>query len=129
MDIDTRLLRYFAVVCEEGQLTAAAARLFITQPTLTKQIRQLEAQLGVQLLHRSRSGVTPTPAGHALAGHAVALLEGWETALWATRQAADAAGGTLRVGFEGSTINLVGLRTMEDFARRMPGWQVRMKQN
>ncbi|GAA0687137.1 LysR family transcriptional regulator [Kitasatospora atroaurantiaca] len=129
MDIDTRLLRYFTVVCEEGQLTAAAARLFITQPTLTKQIRQLEAQLGVQLFQRSRSGVTPTPAGNALAGHAAALLESWDGALRATRQAATEAGGTLRVGFEGSTINLVGLRTMEEFARRMPGWQVQMRQN
>ncbi|MDH6126940.1 LysR family transcriptional regulator [Kitasatospora sp. GP82] len=129
MDIDTRLLRYFTTVCEEGQLTAAAARLFISQPTLTKQIRRLESQLGVQLFRRSRDGVTPTAAGCALAAHAAALLAGWENALRATRQTADKAGGTLRVGFEGSTINLVGLRTMAEFSRRMPGWQVRMRQN
>ncbi|KJK57342.1 LysR family transcriptional regulator [Saccharothrix sp. ST-888] len=129
MDIDTRLLRYFATVCEEGQLTAAAGRLFVSQPTLTKQIRRLESQLGVTLFRRSRDGVTPTAAGHALAAHTATLLESWEVALRATRQAAEAAGGTLRVGFEGSTINLVGLPTIAEFGRLMPGWQVRMRQN
>ncbi|GAA2248305.1 MULTISPECIES: LysR family transcriptional regulator [Kitasatospora] len=129
MDIDTRLLRYFTTVCEEGQLTAAAGRLFVSQPTLTKQIRRLESELGVTLLRRSREGVTPTAAGHALATHAAQMLESWEDALRATRQAADTAGGTLRVGFSGSTINLVGLPTIAEFGRRMPGWQVRMRQN
>ncbi|WP_371501407.1 LysR family transcriptional regulator [Kitasatospora sp. NBC_00374] len=129
MDIDTRLLRYFVAVCEEGQLTGAAARLFVSQPTLTKQIRQLETQLGVALFHRSREGMTPTPAGRALADRAQTLLTGWEDTLRATRQAATQAEGTLRVGFEGSTINVVDRTTVEDFTRRMPGWQVQMRQN
>ncbi|MER5863614.1 LysR family transcriptional regulator [Kitasatospora sp. NPDC002040] len=129
MDIDTRLLRSFAAVCEEGQLTAAAARLFVSQPTLTKQIRQLEALLGVQLFERTRAGVTPTPAAGALAVHAAAVLDGWDGAVRAARQAATEAEGLLRVGFEGSTINLVGRATLADFGRRMPGWQVRMRQN
>ncbi|MFJ1705220.1 LysR family transcriptional regulator [Kitasatospora sp. NPDC088346] len=129
MDIDTRLLRYFVAVCEEGRLTGAAARLFVSQPTLTKQIRQLEAQLGTALFERSREGMTPTPAGRALAERAQSLLSGWEEALRATRQAATQAEGTLRVGFEGSTINVVDRATVEDFARRMPGWQVQMRQN
>jgi Bacterial regulatory helix-turn-helix protein, lysR family len=58
MDVDTRLLRYFAVVAQEGNLTRAARRLFVSQPALTKQIKQLESQLGVQLFTRSRPGVT-----------------------------------------------------------------------
>ncbi|MER8184332.1 LysR family transcriptional regulator [Kitasatospora sp. NPDC094015] len=129
MDIDTRLLRYFAAVYEDGQLTGAAARLSVSQPTLTKQIRQLEAQLGVLLFERSREGMAPTPAGDALAARSAALLAGWEEALRATRQAATRAAGTLRVGFEGSTINVVDRATVEDFTRRMPGWQVQMRQN
>ena len=44
MDVDTRLLRYFAAVAAEGNLTRAAERLFVSQPTLTKQIKQLESQ-------------------------------------------------------------------------------------
>ncbi|MEV4558072.1 LysR family transcriptional regulator [Kitasatospora sp. NPDC049285] len=127
MDIDTRMLRYLAVVCEEGQLTAAAARLGVSQPTLTKQIRALELQLGVELFVRSRAGMVPTAAGSELAARARGLLERWEEALRATRWAA--AGGELRVGFEGSTINLVSRAAVEDFARRMPGWRLRMRQN
>ncbi|GAA3124031.1 hypothetical protein GCM10020254_84040 [Streptomyces goshikiensis] len=63
MDLDTRLLRYFAVVAEEGSLTGAAERLFVSQPALTKQIRRLEDGLGVRLFTRSRSGMTLTEAG------------------------------------------------------------------
>jgi len=129
MDIDTRLLRYVAVVCEEGQLTGAAARLRVSQPTLTKRIARLEQDLGVELFRRSRAGMRPTAAGEALAARAGALLAGWEEALRATRQAATEAGGVLRVGFEGSTIMMVGRAAVADFTTRMPGWQVQMRQN
>ncbi|WP_431682072.1 LysR family transcriptional regulator [Kitasatospora sp. KL5] len=127
MDIDTRLLRSFAAVFEEGQLTAAAARLAVSQPTLTKQIRLLEKQLEVRLFERSRAGMAPTPAAHELAARVPALLAGWAEALRATRGAAGHSG-TLRVAFEGATINLVGRATVEAFGRRMPGWQVRLRQ-
>jgi hypothetical protein len=63
MDVDTRLLRYFAAVAAEGNLTRAAERLFVSQPALTKQIKQLESQLGVRLFTRSRAGMTLTSAG------------------------------------------------------------------
>ncbi|MFJ8045863.1 LysR family transcriptional regulator [Kitasatospora sp. NPDC096147] len=129
MDIDTRLLRSFAVVHEEGQLTAAASRLLISQPALTKQVRQLEALLGVRLFERTRTGVTPTPAGRELARRAPGLLGDWDAAVRGVRHAATEAEGLLRVGFEGATVNLVGLATMTEFERRMPGWQARMRQN
>ncbi|MFF1872899.1 LysR family transcriptional regulator [Streptomyces sp. CB03911] len=129
MDIDTRLLRSFAVVCEEGQLTAAAARLRVSQPALTKQIRQLEERVGAELFRRSRAGMTPTAAGNALAAHAAELLGSWDDALRATRDAAAQGGATLRVGFEGGTINLIGRQTVTDFTTRMPGWQVEIRQN
>ncbi|BAJ27258.1 putative LysR family transcriptional regulator [Kitasatospora setae KM-6054] len=127
--MDTRMLRCLAVVGEEGQLTSAAARLGVSQPTLTKQVRALERELGVELFHRSRAGMTPTAAGAELLARAAPLLAGWEEALRAVRRAAAGAGGELRVGFEGSTINLLGRAAVEDFARRMPGWRLRMRQN
>ena len=61
MDVDTRLLRYFLAVVAEGNLTQAAKRLFVSQPALTKQIKQLEGQLGIQLFVRSRAGYPCLP--------------------------------------------------------------------
>ena len=75
MDVDTRLLRSFAAVAAEGNLTRAAERLFVSQPALTKQIKQLESQLGMRLFIRSRAGMTLTSAGQALATLDTAVLQ------------------------------------------------------
>jgi DNA-binding transcriptional LysR family regulator len=96
MDVDTRLLRYFAAVAEEGNLTRAARRLFIAQPALTKQIRQLERQLGVDLFVRGHTGMTLTEPGALLAARVPALLAEWRRTLRATRAAASRAFGALR---------------------------------
>ena len=88
MDVDTRLLRYFAAVADEGSLSRAAERLFVSQPALTKQIKQLEGQLGVQLFTRSRAGMTLTAAGQALAARIPGMLAGWDQVLRETRAAA-----------------------------------------
>ncbi|MYS50610.1 LysR family transcriptional regulator, partial [Streptomyces sp. SID6013] len=74
MDLDTRLLRYFAAVAQEGTLTGAAQKLFVSQPALSKRIRHLEEDLGVRLFVRSRSGMTLTEAGRELASRVPALL-------------------------------------------------------
>lgn len=68
--MDLRQLDYFLKVVERRSLTAAAADLRITQPTLTKSIRQLEESLGVALLERLPRGVVPTAFGAVLARHA-----------------------------------------------------------
>jgi DNA-binding transcriptional LysR family regulator len=128
MDVDTRLLRYFAAVAAEGNLTRAAERLFVSQPTLTKQIRQLESHLGVQLFTRSRAGMTLTPAGQALAGATPAVLGGWDQALRETKAAASRAAQVLRVGFMSSAANEATQQIIAEFARRRPGWRVEMRQ-
>src|SRR6516164_7001207 len=99
MDIDTRLLRYFAAVAAEGTLTRAAERLFVSQPALTKQIKQLESQLGVRLFTRSRAGMTLTTAGQTLANSTPAVLASWDQALRETKAAASRTARVLRVGF------------------------------
>src|SRR5438445_6332609 len=105
MDVDTRLLRYFAAVAAEGNLSRAAEGLFVSQPALTKQIKQLESQLGVQLFTRSRAGMTLTPAGQVLANATPAVLAGWDQARRKTQAAANAAARVLRVGFISSAAN------------------------
>src|SRR5215470_2071205 len=121
MDVDTRLLRYFAAVAAEGNLTRAAERLFVSQPALTKQIKQLETQLGVRLFSRSRAGMTLTEAGQALAGSAPGVLAGWDPAVRETKTAASRAARVLRVGFMSSAANEATQQIIAAFALPRPG--------
>lgn len=125
MDVDTRLLRYFAAVAEEGNLTRAAERLFVSQPALTKQVRQLEDRLGVRLFDRSRAGMALTEPGRALAARVPALLGDWDRLLRETRRAASLV---LRVGFLASAANEATPAIIAAFGERRPGWRVDMRQ-
>ena len=128
MDVDTRLVRYFAAVAEEGTLTRAAQRLYVSQPALTKQIKSLEALLGVALFTRSRTGMTLTEAGHALAAEAPALLAACDTALHAAKSAASRAARVLRVGFLASAANEATPGIIAAFTALHPDWRVDMRQ-
>ncbi|MER7010236.1 LysR family transcriptional regulator [Saccharopolyspora sp. NPDC000359] len=72
--MELRHLRYFAAVAAEGSLSRAAERLHLTQPSLSRQIRQLEHHIGTSLFDRTASGTTLTAAGAALHRHALLLL-------------------------------------------------------
>lgn len=128
MDVDTRLLRYFAAVAAEGTLTRAAERLYVSQPALTKQIKQLENQLGMRLFTRSRSGMALTEAGRALAERVPALLADWDRVLRQTQAAAGRAARVLRVGFLASAANEATPSIVAEFARRRPGWRADLRQ-
>jgi DNA-binding transcriptional LysR family regulator len=128
MDINTRLLRYFAAIAAEGNLSRAAERLYVSQPALTKQIKQLESQLGVQLFTRSRAGMTLTAAGQALANTTPAVVTAWDQALRETKAAGSAAARMLRVGFMSSAANEATQQIIAAFARRRPDWRVDMRQ-
>ena len=81
MAIDLRHFRSFVVVAEEGNIGRAATRLFITQPALSRQLQQLEEELGTQLLLRVPRGVELTEAGRELLDKARTALEAAEQAL------------------------------------------------
>ncbi|MER5646049.1 LysR family transcriptional regulator [Streptosporangium sp. NPDC002524] len=128
MDVDTRLLRYFVAVAEEGSLTHAAERLFVSQPALTKQVKQLESLLGVRLFTRSRAGMALTEPGRALAERVPALLDGWDRTLRETRHVAGRAARVLRIGFMASAANEATQRIVTAFAVRRPDWRAEMRQ-
>src|SRR6195256_5603349 len=99
-DMELRHLRYFVAVAEEGSLTVAAERrLHTAQPSLSRQIRDLEYQVGVQLLTRSARGVELTAAGRAFLDHARLALAQVEAAGEAARRAARPAKITFAIGF------------------------------
>ncbi|MBL1100872.1 LysR family transcriptional regulator [Streptomyces coffeae] len=128
MDVDTRLLRCFVAVADEGSLTRAAERLFVSQPALTKQIKQLETRLGVPLFTRSRTGMALTEPGRALAERTPALLAAWDRILWETKSTASRAARVLRVGFLASAANEATQHIIAEFARCRPGWRADMRQ-
>ena len=74
MDLDLRLVRYFVAVAEELHFGRAAARLFVSQPALSKQVRKLEQQIGEPLLVRDSRHVTLTARGHSFLEDARRLL-------------------------------------------------------
>ena len=128
MDVDTRLLRAFATVAQEGNLTRAAERLYVSQPALTKQIRQLENQLGMRLFDRSHAGMALTDAGRELAGLTPQLLTDWDDAVRATRATGRRSARVLRVGFVASAANEATQDVVAEFARRRPGWRAELRQ-
>jgi len=87
--MELRHLRYFVAVAEAGSLTVAAEqRLHTSQPSLSRQIRDLESELGAQLLTRRARGIELTPAGRAFLDHARSVLSQVEAATEAARRVA-----------------------------------------
>jgi LysR family hca operon transcriptional activator len=97
--MELRHLRYFVAVAEEGSLTLAAEkRLHTAQPSLSRQIRDLEYEVGVQLMSRSVRGVELTAAGRVFLDHARLALTQADTAKEAARRAAQPAKPTFALG-------------------------------
>ena len=98
--MDLRHLRYFIAVAEEGSLTNAAdRRLHTAQPSLSRQIRDLELEVGVKLLERGARGTTLTDAGRVFLDHARLALLQVEAAGDAARRAAQPEKAAFVIGF------------------------------
>ncbi|GLY04383.1 MULTISPECIES: LysR substrate-binding domain-containing protein [Actinoplanes] len=126
MDAHLRDLRYFVAVAEELSFTRAAAdRLFVSQPSLSKQIRQLERSLRTTLFDRGHRAVALTEAGAALLPRARRILADWDEA---HRTVAGLHERVLTVGFQ-TRINRGLIPTVTAaIARTLPGWQLRFRQ-
>ncbi|MFD2470731.1 LysR family transcriptional regulator [Amycolatopsis silviterrae] len=124
--MDLRSLRYFVAVAEERHFGRAAARLHMTQPPLSRAIKQLETDLGATLLDRSPAGVALTAAGTALYDEARTLLAGADQAR--ARVAAAAGPGTLTLGTLADSSEPVGIQLAGEFRERHPGVRIRVRE-
>jgi DNA-binding transcriptional LysR family regulator len=127
MDVHVRDLRYFVSVAEELHFTRAAALLQISQPSLSRQIRVLERNLGFALFQRDRRAVALTPAGESLLPRARELLGSWDDALAESAERARAAAAVLRVGFQTSVAGPLYQVTVGRFREQHPGWTAEFK--
>jgi DNA-binding transcriptional LysR family regulator len=106
--MELRHLRYFVAVAEEQNITRAAARLRVSQPPLSRQIRDLEDELGVELLTRHAHSVRLTEAGRVFLTEARAVLLRAENAVQTVRAVATGMHGEIHVGYAPSlTVDLL----------------------
>lgn len=97
--MELRHLRYFVAVAEEQNITRAAARLHVSQPPLSRQIRDLERELGAALLERTPRAVRLTPAGWAFLEECYTVLRHADQAVRVARAAASGRRGELKLGY------------------------------
>src|SRR5262245_26490645 len=96
--MELRHMRYFVAVAEERNFTKAAARLHLAQPSLSRQIRHLEDELGVSLLHRGKGGLALTAAGNEYLAQARRLLADSAAAVRVTQAAGRSEYSRLLIG-------------------------------
>lgn len=121
--IDLRQLRYFLVLCETLHFGRAALRLHISQPPLSRQIRQLEEALGIELFQRSKTGVTLTKAGAAFLPEVRRTLAQAEKAIETARAVRGTEGGVFVVGYTTIFDRSVIPDVLNELRQKFPNWQ------
>ena len=128
IDVHTRKLRYFLVVAEELHFSRAAERVFLTQQALSRQIRELEEELGVTLFERTTRRVALTAAGTAFRDAVLPVVAGLESAVEAARRTDRAVAGRIRVGFcPGAALELTA-PILADFRTAFPDVEVDLRE-
>ncbi|MFE3765073.1 LysR family transcriptional regulator [Streptomyces sp. NPDC059104] len=123
--MELRTLRYFVAVAEELHFGRAATRLHMSQPPLSRAIKQLEAEVGALLFARSAAGVRLTPVGTVLLDEARALLDHADRVRLRVSAAAGVA--AITVGILGDGTDPAALRLAAAYRRRHPGIDIRVR--
>lgn len=119
--MDLRQLRYFIKVVECGNVTHASEALHIAQPAVSQQMRNLERDLGMQLLERSVHGVAPTAAGRTLYRHALELVRQADGTRELLLRDAELPQGRVSVGMPSSTARVLAMPLARAVRERYPG--------
>jgi DNA-binding transcriptional LysR family regulator len=128
MSFVLRSLQVFVVVAEELHFGRAAARLHMTQPPLSQQIRELEHRLGTALFVRTTRSVQLTDAGKVLLDRARRLLADSDAAVFAVRRAAAGEVGNLALGFVNSTGHELLPKVIAKYRRKFPEVNLELKE-
>src|SRR3954463_13958107 len=118
-------LSYFLAAAENGSFSAAANALLMSQPSLSDQIRRLEAELGVPLFVRAGKGVELTDPGRILRPYAERVLAETQEAMESVREVRDLTGGTVAFGFFGGAHHSLLGGVVKDFRTRYPAVRLR----
>ena len=126
--MELRQFRYFIAICQEGNMSRAAARLFVAQPSLSEQIRKLEQELGLPLFVRLPRRLVLTPAGEAFRIHAARILQ--EVDLVQTRidEVSAQSGQKIRVGVLPTLGNRLFPSVIAEFRRANPGARIELRE-
>jgi DNA-binding transcriptional LysR family regulator len=127
--VELRHLRYFVAVAELTNVIKAAGKLRVAQPALSRQIRNLEDELGVPLLERTSRGVTLTEAGKVFATEARDILARVGAAIKSARAAARGESGELHLGYAPSPTAELLPRTLHAFQNAAPGVRLVLHDN
>lgn len=123
--MEIKQLQYFLAIARSGSLASAADVIGIAQPSLSVQLKNLEARLGADLFIRSPRGVTLTDSGAVLVEHAERILEGLDQAKNAVRQASEAAVGQVVFGFPSSVSMVLSVPLAETIRLEQPNIKFR----
>lgn len=124
--MELRHLRYFIGVAEQENVSRAALKLHVSQPALSRQIRDLEDELGFLLLERSAKSVRLTEAGHAFLTEARAVLQRAEDAVKAARAIATGERDELHIGYAPSLTARILPQTLRAFQAELPSVRLRL---
>lgn len=126
--MELRHLRYFVAIAEERHFGRAAEKVGIAQPPLSKQLQDLEQELGYPLFDRSRRPIELTAAGQALLEHARSIFESLEIAVRETRRAGAGHSGRVAIGYPQSLAysGLTGL--LRAFRERSPDVAIEVRE-